>query len=214
MNELIKITQTEDGKTAVSARELYSFLSIDNGSNFAKWAKLNIEDFFTQNTDYQILRLKDDKSKGRPSIDYALTMDAAKEVAMMSRCENGKIARQYFIECERKLVQISKPLSQYEVLVQSAQLLLEQNKRMDAIETKVTELEAKSTTLPDYFAVAGYAATKKMMVTRSMASLLGAKAARICKKEGIPIDQCPDPRFGKVNLYPRKVLETVFKEAF
>jgi phage anti-repressor protein len=57
MNELIKITET-NGKKAVSARELYSFLSIDDGSHFARWATRNIEPMFTESIDYQILRPK------------------------------------------------------------------------------------------------------------------------------------------------------------
>ena len=40
---------------------------------------------------------------GRPSIDYAISLSAAKEIAMLNGGEKGKQARTYFIECERKL---------------------------------------------------------------------------------------------------------------
>ena len=41
--------------------------------------------------------------KGRPRLEYALTLDMAKELSMVERNEKGKQARKYFIECEKKL---------------------------------------------------------------------------------------------------------------
>ena len=55
MIELIKVSET-NGNAAVSARELYNFLSVDDGSHFTSWASTNIGGLFTQNVDYQILR--------------------------------------------------------------------------------------------------------------------------------------------------------------
>jgi phage antirepressor protein len=38
--------------------------------------------------------------------DYALTLNCAKEISMIQRSEKGKIARQYFIECEKQLKEV------------------------------------------------------------------------------------------------------------
>lgn len=143
MNELMKIYATENGK-AISAKELYLFLSVDDGSNFAKWARTNIEDMFTQNVDYQNLRISYDNG-GRPGVDYALTIDCAKEVSMMSRCERGKIARQYFIEVEKKFKAISpteKELPQ--TYVAALRELANEVERRELAETKVKELSPKA----------------------------------------------------------------------
>lgn len=40
---------------------------------------------------------------GRPKKEYALTLDAAKELSMVEGNEKGKQARKYFIACEKKL---------------------------------------------------------------------------------------------------------------
>ena len=107
MSELIKITE-QDGKRAVSARELHIFL--ESKSNFTDWIKYRISQYgFIENIDYQILSEISDKiERGRPTVDYALTIDMSKEIAMVEGNDKGKQARQYFIQKEneyRALVQ-------------------------------------------------------------------------------------------------------------
>lgn len=47
---------------------------------------------------------KNPKNKGgRPTKEYFLTLDMAKELSMVERNEKGKQARKYFIECEKRL---------------------------------------------------------------------------------------------------------------
>ena len=47
--------------------------------------------------------------RGRPSTEYHITLDMAKELAMVERNEQGRAARRYFIECEKKLHQAQRP---------------------------------------------------------------------------------------------------------
>ena len=100
MNEIIKITEV-DGRQVVSARELYAFLDIQ--TPFTMWAERMFEYGFSENIDYVSLSQKSEKPQGgRPQLDYALTIDCAKEISMIQRNEKGKQARQYFIEAERE----------------------------------------------------------------------------------------------------------------
>ena len=99
MNELLKINYDND-RITLSARELHEFLEI--GTEFAKWMQRMCEYGFTENQDYRVFVKNDDKSKGRPSTDYEITLDMAKEIAMIQRNEKGKQARQYFIEVEKQ----------------------------------------------------------------------------------------------------------------
>lgn len=100
MKELIRIKETSKGQL-VSAKELYNFLGLSN-SQWSRWYNKNIvnDDLFTENIDYYPL---DIVSNGNPTKDFAITIETAKEIAMLARTQKGKLARKYFIECEKKL---------------------------------------------------------------------------------------------------------------
>ncbi len=103
-NELIKVTTNEEGKQLVSARELYEFLEIR--TRFNDWFSRMCEYGFVQDVDYEkIINEVCTQKRVRTyeQVDYAITLDMAKEISMIQRTEKGKQARQYFIECEKKL---------------------------------------------------------------------------------------------------------------
>ncbi|EJU34700.1 antA/AntB antirepressor family protein [Capnocytophaga sp. CM59] len=104
MNELIKITE-RDGQRAVSARELHQFLEV--GRDFSNWIKGRIEEYgFIENQDYEVFaQIGENSNGGRPSKEYALTLDMAKELSMVEKTEKGKQARRYFIEMEKIALQ-------------------------------------------------------------------------------------------------------------
>lgn len=57
-----------------------------------------------EDVDYQAIHQRVECSNGigyTTRIEYALSLNAAKEISMMSQTEKGKEARRYFIECER-----------------------------------------------------------------------------------------------------------------
>lgn len=103
--ELIKVETKVIGSgsvQAVNARDLHTFL--ENRDNFSTWIKERIDQYgFVENQDFVSFLGNTKKPKGgRPSVEYAITIDMAKELAMVERNEKGKQARLYFIECERK----------------------------------------------------------------------------------------------------------------
>lgn len=100
MNELLKVNYGNE-RITLSARELHGFLGI--GTEFAKWMQRMCEYGFSENQDYRVFVKNDDNSKGgRPSTDYEITLDMAKEIAMIQRSDKGKEVRQYFLELERR----------------------------------------------------------------------------------------------------------------
>ncbi|EFG1407029.1 phage antirepressor Ant [Escherichia coli] len=86
----------------VNARDLHTFLGV--GKRFASWITERIEEYgFVENQDYIAISQKREIGYGRGKKDYHLTLDTAKETAMVERNEKGRQIRRYFIECEKKL---------------------------------------------------------------------------------------------------------------
>lgn len=106
MNELIKITTNESGNQVVSARELHKFL--ESKQQFADWIKNRIDKYgFVENQDFEVFQdFMNNPNGGRPLKEYALTIDMAKELAMVEGNDKGKQARRYFIECEKLAKQL------------------------------------------------------------------------------------------------------------
>lgn len=175
MNELIRITE-RDGKQAVSARELYTFLEIQ--TPFTMWAERMFEYGFTENVDYVSLSQKSEKPQGgRPQIDYALSISCAKEISMLQRNDKGKQARQYFIEAENKYRELQKsggfqvPTSFREALLLAA----EQQEKIEAQQKQLAEQAPKV-----LFANA---------VETSQKSCLVGELAKILRQNGVDIGE-------------------------
>lgn len=99
--ELIPVTE-HDGRQAVSLRDLHAFLEVP--TQLKDWAPRMFEYGFTEHEDYVEVSLKNERnpSGGRPSRNWAVSLDMAKELSMIQRTEKGKQARQYFIEVEKR----------------------------------------------------------------------------------------------------------------
>lgn len=117
MHQLVNVWLTEKGNQAVSARELHQFL--ESKQKFADWIKNRIAKYgFEENKDFyklyfdvygNLLNFRfpklmtpDNEEVRVDKIDYVLTLNMAKELAMVENNEKGKEARKYFIECEEK----------------------------------------------------------------------------------------------------------------
>lgn len=106
-NELIKITTNDKGEQLVSARELYLGLGL-NKSQWSRWYQKNIQnnEFFNEGLDWMGVR---HNVEGNEVQDFVIVLDFAKHIAMMARTEKSHQFRQYFIECEKKLREVSTP---------------------------------------------------------------------------------------------------------
>lgn len=91
-----------------NARDLHASLKV--GRDFSTWVSGRIEEYsFVEGVDFVVFQNlsspKSGSSKARRQtmIDYHLTMDMAKELAMLENNEVGRQVRRYFIQCENEL---------------------------------------------------------------------------------------------------------------
>lgn len=140
--ELVTITEKQIGEElvqTVNARELHGFLEI--GKIFASWIQYQISRTrLIKNRDYITVQtlstpnMVSSKSRPQVMIEYHLTIDSAKHVAMISGTEKGFEVREYFIACEKKLKEIynQKLLSdQSERILELENMLEKKNEDME-----------------------------------------------------------------------------------
>ena len=133
MNEIIKI----NSNNTVSARELHEFLEV--GQDFTNWIKRMINYGFELNQDFTVAKISEGKVTKH---EYIISLDMAKEISMLQRSKKGKQARQYFINCEKKLKEVvKKPLTTLEQLKLYYLALEEQNKELKQVKADVTDLK-------------------------------------------------------------------------
>ena len=123
MKELIKISE-QNGQQVVSAKELYQKLGYDM-SNYKRWYEKNIinNDFAVKNEDYTELVIKT-RSK-----EFALTLEFSKKLSMLARTKKGERVRNYFIEVEKKVQNLTvsqSPLQLLKMAVEEIELRDEQ----------------------------------------------------------------------------------------
>ena len=86
----------------VNAREVWSFL--ESKRQFADWIKYHIKRFrFVEGRDYFVTICVNSPLGGRPTVDFHVTVEMAKHLAMVQRNRKGHAVRKYFIERDMEL---------------------------------------------------------------------------------------------------------------
>jgi len=104
--ELIKI-ENREGKETVNARDLHEFL--ESRQEFANWITSRIETYgFIFGIDFLTILSK--SNGGRPSKEFYISIDMAKELSMVERNQKGRQIRKWFIDRDNKLKSIESKL--------------------------------------------------------------------------------------------------------
>ena len=143
MNEMSKLIAVnyEAEEPTVSARDLHEPLNIK--TRFNDWFPRMCEYGFNESQDFNPLkneqvRLEGNRQVKRTVQDYEITLDMAKEIAMIQRSDKGKEVRQYFLELERRWnspeAVMNRALEysrkQVKALMEEKQGLIEENKEL------------------------------------------------------------------------------------
>lgn len=153
MNVLIQLDNSKiDGNAVktVNARNLHALLGV--GKDFSSWMKAQIDRArLVENRDFVTLTQKGERNKGVRGasilVEYHLTIESAKHVAMMSGTDKGFEIRDYFIECERAAQQAAlNPASMtrlqlLELAMQAEQDRLRLEQKVDVLLPKAEALD-------------------------------------------------------------------------
>lgn len=164
MNELIKVTINENDEQLVSARELHKGLEIK--TRFSLWVTQNFKPF-REGVDFSsvVTTTRQNQYGGlRDLQDYALSVEMAKHISMMTGTPKGFEIRDYFIKVENAW---NNP----DMVVKRAMQI--QQKKIEALQLENNELKPKA-----LFADA---------VSASHTSILVGELAKIIKQNGVNI---------------------------
>lgn len=133
MNELINITKAtinDEEVNAVNARELWQKLGVK--TQFNHWIGRRIKDYgFEDGVDFTVVKNGHGVNGQFQPTEYIISIDMAKELAMVENNEQGRKIRRYFIEVEKQYrKQENEKLPTPEVLM--ATLCTEMERRIKA----------------------------------------------------------------------------------
>lgn len=185
MHELIPIGKqffSGSEQNCVNARELHAFL--ESRQDFSNWIKNRIADYgFIENQDFVLFNNFIENPKGgRPRIEYFISLDMAKELAMVERTEKGKQARQYFIECEKRLHSGSLKEIDFADPIAAAQAFI-------AAETQRRELQQQNQKLLEQQHANAPKVAFAQAVESSQDVILVRDLAKILKQNGVDIGE-------------------------
>jgi len=106
MNEIISISTKEINGAevnSVNAKEIYEYLGVK--TRFDKWIQRAITKYdFRENIDFEAIDQKRPTAQGNTTTykDYIVTIDMAKELAMLENNPKGREARKYFLNIEKE----------------------------------------------------------------------------------------------------------------
>ena len=178
------------------------------------------------------LRRLDDDEKGKDSIRtlggnqelLIVSESGLYSLVLGSRKPEAKVFKRWIthevIPAIRKTgVYSVKPLSQAEMLLEQAKLMVRQEQRMSAMEIKQSETEKRIDALEtklnptlgmDWYTITGYISLKKYRVNPNDYAMLGKQASSLSREKGYPIGSAPHPSYGKVGVYSSDILAEVF----
>ena len=142
--EIIQIQQTQiqnEVVPSVNARDLHTELNITK--HFTQWIEAQIKRAdLVKGIDYVSFNQKVKREIGPTSkIEYILTLDSAKHIAMMSQSKRAKDIRNYFISVEKKFKQIEKAYKNNNSTNDKlTQMILDQNRMIMEQLSQITQV--------------------------------------------------------------------------
>ena len=223
MNELIIIRPTLINGAevnSVNARDLHAVL--ESKTDFSNWIKRRLEETdAVENVDFIVFTKNGENSNGgRPQVEYILSTDIAKEIAMLERNEIGKKVRRYFIEAEKAYKRDKTAVSQLDYMQMQLNLMKEQDRKIHELEDKTDEIHKEQLRAKHninrllsndrYMTIIAFMNLYAISQKGHHIPSLGKKAKKLSIEQGAFMGAVIDPRYGRVNTYDIEILKQLF----
>lgn len=145
----IEIALQIDENGMTSLKNLYAFLELEP-KNYSRWCKRNILDnpFAIENIDYISVRQMEERPNPKPTYEYKLTSDFAKQLSMTVKNERGQEARKYFIACEQGLKVATQKIQSSVNSDKLANAIENMNITLVSMNDRLTKLEEQTQSQP------------------------------------------------------------------
>jgi phage anti-repressor protein len=166
----------------VDARELHASLQVKSEFNY--WIRRRIEEYgFKEGEEFSSNLKKIGDGAGRSRIDYLITVDMAKELAMVERTEFGQRVRRYFIECEKELRNRS---TNHPGLSKIENALVEVAREHDA---RISKLESTARPGEDWLSISEYLKKEWWSITLNGGHItqLSKRAMQVSAQNNTPL---------------------------
>lgn len=159
---------------------------------------------------------------GRNYEMWFLTEDGLYEVLMQSRkpiAKEFKKGVKEILKTIRKTGSYSaqQQLTPSELILQLAQVNVENERKMreleakqDQLQAEIEEIKQRTTTDLHQSTIVAYISRNSIKLDVSRYGAMGRKASALCKKRGVEPTKIHDVRWGTVKVYPDEILDVVF----
>lgn len=217
-NAAVQTFPQPDGAPLVDARGLHGFLGVRD--SFHQWIGRRIAEYgFEEASDFCTEMCK---TGGRPRRDYHLTLDMAKELAMVERSDIGRATRRYFIAMEKAAVEMAEtlhaegraediPVAYFDAQTLKAELRDEFSARLAELEARLPKRPALTNDWLTARAVAEFMGILDPRIPASgqaaVASRIGVELTGYCLLNGHKVQKTGYAAQKKKNLYPKAGVE-------
>lgn len=131
-------------------------------------------------SNFRLVDYTDKKGEKRPCYELNKT-----ECLYVATKFNDEARAKLVLRWEELETEKQKDLSPAEYLLRQAQMMVENERRMKALENKVDEIEQRTTTDLKHSTVVAYVSRNNINLDVKRYGAIGTKASNLCKKRGI-----------------------------
>ena len=151
--------------------------------------------------------------RGGSDTHYAV-LNEQQATLLMTYMRNNAIVKEFKKRLVKAFYEMNQVRTPAEQLLVHAQRLVDQERKIAALEESQHEVKSQVKALIDgegYFTVVGYCNKNKIKVDSKAAQRIGKSVAKICRENEWETGTANHPLYGEVKTYPEEAIEEAIK---